>query len=317
VKSCAFGATGAYRRQHTDLVEFVTPAAASLWNMRWQVRGYLLESPDASEAELFGRFAEGSGLRAGNLRAVFGHDSWAEQLDRFGEVLLLTSFALYEGWIHELLSSFPLSARESRDASNWMSSAQCAPPVATRAWSVLTRDPSPFAARQFRPALRKDRHAAGLTAVPHLLQAMRGFKALRNALVHRSGLANASDVASVAAARTVIASDIRSKSAAEIPLPLVGHRVAVPYRSAVSCSAILLKLVMTLDAELAGTKACEMDIRARLRLHPSADAWRELPGNPTARAARIRGWLNGSGVPPSSHPLEVANWMKAHGLVWY
>ena len=52
----------------TSLFDFVWPTAAALWNLRWQVQGFLNEVPNATEQELHQRFMSGSRIQWTNLR---------------------------------------------------------------------------------------------------------------------------------------------------------------------------------------------------------------------------------------------------------
>src|SRR5437016_5497131 len=54
VARCFYPSTESFRSQHSDLFDFVHGSAAALWNMRWQVQGYLSVVPRASEEELKG-----------------------------------------------------------------------------------------------------------------------------------------------------------------------------------------------------------------------------------------------------------------------
>lgn len=63
-----FTSTAAFKNQYTALFDFLQPTAAALWNLRWQVRGYLATVPDATKEDLMGRFVQGSGIHSVNLR---------------------------------------------------------------------------------------------------------------------------------------------------------------------------------------------------------------------------------------------------------
>src|SRR5271167_2227282 len=54
-------------RELTELFDFVAPTAIALWNLRWQVQGFLKEVPNATSNDLSNRFAFGSGMRGGEL----------------------------------------------------------------------------------------------------------------------------------------------------------------------------------------------------------------------------------------------------------
>ena len=49
--------TREFHANQTAINGFLNPAAAALWNLRWQVAGYVAVNPSASHGELMGRFA--------------------------------------------------------------------------------------------------------------------------------------------------------------------------------------------------------------------------------------------------------------------
>jgi hypothetical protein len=62
-----FPATREALAQMTALFDFVWPTAAALWNLRWQVQGFVAEVPTATVDELRKRFLFGSGLEGVDL----------------------------------------------------------------------------------------------------------------------------------------------------------------------------------------------------------------------------------------------------------
>ena len=107
-----FEATGAYQRENTALFDFITPTAVAVWNLRWQVAGFIEASPDATKAELEGRFIGGADLsgldlRRANLRRAASERSWEDHLADFGRVMLFVAVSLYEGGLLRSLRSSP------------------------------------------------------------------------------------------------------------------------------------------------------------------------------------------------------------------
>lgn len=84
-------------RQVTELFDFVTPTAAALWNLRWQVVGFCSHHPAASVQVLDDRFVSGSGLHGANLRRACIDTSWEYQQQQFAKFLLISLFSIYEG----------------------------------------------------------------------------------------------------------------------------------------------------------------------------------------------------------------------------
>jgi hypothetical protein len=98
-----FHTTTSARIQVTALFDFVWPTATAMWNLRWQVQGYLGVVPDATVADLNARFIHTSKIHGANLRRACIDQAWDKQLEFFAHILLTNLFAIYEGWIEATL----------------------------------------------------------------------------------------------------------------------------------------------------------------------------------------------------------------------
>jgi hypothetical protein len=49
--------------QITRLFDFMSPTIVAMWNLRWQVQGFVQAYPDATQQDIVKRFALGSGVR--------------------------------------------------------------------------------------------------------------------------------------------------------------------------------------------------------------------------------------------------------------
>jgi hypothetical protein len=316
MKACAFEATGVYRERHTELYNFVTPAAAALWNMRTQVAGFIAAVPDATEAQLFGRFAEGSGLRAGNLRRICVETTWEHQLDVLGELQVLAQFALYEGWLDEVLRLVGPSVSDAKAAVKAFSSAGCSQGQQKAALAMLSKHADPLATAEFQPTLRKAPHARGVADLPKLLTAMRAYKSIRNAMVHRGGFVTVDDAARISDASQLKPADLGVRATLDLPSVNAGDRVTMSFRRAVALGAVLLRVASTVDAELGGSSSSKNDVLRRLkqRFGPGRAA---ISSNPDSRDRRIAHALNMAGVGPAVDLSTVASWLKSEGVVWF
>jgi hypothetical protein len=70
--------------QVTALFRFVWPTAAALWNLRWQVQGFVGVRSSAPAEELQHRFVLGSGLLGVDLKTACLEHTWEVRLPRFG-----------------------------------------------------------------------------------------------------------------------------------------------------------------------------------------------------------------------------------------
>jgi hypothetical protein len=90
----AFQETDEAASEITRLFDFVWPTAVALWNLRWQVDGFLNAVPNASYADVASRFVVGSGIHGADIRAMSRNSNWEEQKARFAEFVLTNVFAV-------------------------------------------------------------------------------------------------------------------------------------------------------------------------------------------------------------------------------
>lgn len=53
----------------TEIFDFAWPTTIALWNLRWQVEGYVKVKPDVNQSELTSRFISGSSITGSTVRA--------------------------------------------------------------------------------------------------------------------------------------------------------------------------------------------------------------------------------------------------------
>ena len=91
--------------QITSLFEFVWPTAAALWNLRWQVQGFIAEVPNTTVDQLKQRFLFGSKIENVDLKRTVTDYTWDDQTAIFASFVLTNAFAIYEQWADEILHS--------------------------------------------------------------------------------------------------------------------------------------------------------------------------------------------------------------------
>src|ERR1700722_14753077 len=111
-----FDSTSNFFTTFTQVNDFTQVSAASVWTMRWQVKGFFAESGFYSEAQtrpkqadLNSRFLAGSGLRRANFRSLVDGQTWPEQEVILAEMTLLTITSLFEGWTDAISDESGLS----------------------------------------------------------------------------------------------------------------------------------------------------------------------------------------------------------------
>jgi hypothetical protein len=112
---CAFEETDQAAEEITRLFDFTWPTAIALWNLRWQVAGFLSVVPDASYEDVASRFVVGSGIRGADIRAMHKNITWEQQQTRFAEFVLTNIFAIYESWARRLVETSRLTKMSDKD----------------------------------------------------------------------------------------------------------------------------------------------------------------------------------------------------------
>ncbi|MGP1273754.1 MAG: hypothetical protein ACTS22_10520, partial [Phycisphaerales bacterium] len=174
-------ATPALYASFADIYDFVWPTAAALWNLRWQVQGYLKARENADYVELGRRFVEGSGIVGANLSKSCVEHSWERQQEQFAEFLLINACALYEAWADQLAVElntgdgfaknlqFPTNAKRNRGIGESI--------------NLLRANKSTALAASLHPVMcSQSRHNAA--GIDHMLKCYRYFKEIRNCIVH-------------------------------------------------------------------------------------------------------------------------------------
>jgi hypothetical protein len=171
--------------QITELFDFVWPTAAALWNLRWQINGFLLEVPTSTPKQLHDRFVFGSAIHGTNLKKACVETSWEEQKHHMSGILLTNAFAIYEHWADEILGCVGLISGKGKRLQFDDTPSRTGLPGTLR---ELCASESATIKKAFYPAYMTSPKYS-LALIKNLLACYRFFKELRNAQVHNGGKA--------------------------------------------------------------------------------------------------------------------------------
>lgn len=305
--------------QLTEIFDFVWPTATGMWNLRWQVQGYVLANPETTVKELEGRFVAGSKIHGANLqRACIEHD-WEKQQEQFAKFLLTNLCALYEAWIKQVMESLSVSDENIGKQLQFPTTIN-ANGVRKGVWSTidgLTSTKSTFltgfySALSSHPKNSRDK-------IDDILKCYRFFKESRNCLVHHGGIAS-DHLLSVYTEFLSVATP-EQLGVKEVPVyhPVItGQPIKLSLRGVVGLGDIILKIITTLDAELSQSIYAELEFEKRWRNKHANKYTLKADGTPEKLAAKerqLRRLVSGLGFPSPSETSEIESFLRNKGLV--
>ena len=249
-------------KQITELFDFVTPTAAALWNLRWQVTGFRAQNPNATVELLHERFVSGSGLHGANLQRACIDTTWEEQQRQFAKFLLISLFSIYESWLSDALQVIAPAAKRK----GLSKSCQYPDSVATKgegvrfAINTIKITPSPMLVNAFYNSLKKHRKN-GISEIENLLLCYRAFKEARNSWAHQNGLAIQASIDAYMRYAPLSALNLNVKEKPEFFPVTVGKAVPLSLRGVIGFSDIILRIIATLDAEFSCAQLAEDELR--------------------------------------------------------
>lgn len=290
----------------TDIFDFVWPTAAAMWNLRWQVDGFLRVNPAVSEKVLAGRFIEGSGIRGANLKSACIGRSWQQQQERFAKFLLIEICALYEGWLEGVKGELSLASFDVKDfqfPSNNNRGFGFALANATSRTSVeMTNCIFPALARNRKYSAQK---------IEELLTCYWFFKECRNSLIHRGSLVDQKVMNAYNSYHPLSKNSLGlSEKPAYASIHAVGDQVVPQLRGLVGLADVVLRIITTLDGQLSKCQEAEKVLSSMwTEKHKGAVTLPATSRN--QRAARLIRQLN---LPTPSNPDQLVDMLRRIGL---
>ncbi len=310
-----FAATDSAHVQLSKLFDFVWPTAAAMWNLRWQVNGFVQAVPNATVQQLEARFTEGAELHGVNLRRACIEHNWDDQKEAFARLLLTNTVAIYEGWIDEVLSALNRNTQQLRKSLQFPDPVGGAGSGVSAAIAAITAVESALLKTTFRGSLTKGRYYA-LAKLDAMMRCYRFFKELRNSDMHGGSIATHRLMDAHAAFVPVATTALLGVPEVPVHLPpVLGEPIRLNLRGTVGFSHIVLKIIATLDAELSRSKDAEKPMAAKwARKHPKATM---LPGDRKRRGKQIQLKVRLAGFPNAKNPNNFGDFLDDLGLVHF
>ncbi|MFD4220468.1 hypothetical protein [Streptomyces griseus] len=271
---------------NSQLFDFIHTSSAALWNLRWQVQGYVSVSPQATKQDLSDRFTSGSGISANNLRGTCIDVAWEDQMGQFAQMVATNLIAMYESWAESLMLKFGAKRLIKQVQFPSKGTYGCTQGGVRDALAAARATTSLDMQRAFYPVYAAQRKYS-LHQLDALLALYRYHKEVRNAVMHGGGKANPITEQAWRHAATLTAVDIGSRTSPLTSKVTDGQTVISDLREAIQLSDVLLRVVRTIDAELCVTGVAEHEFVTGWRANQSARQLRDLPVDAARRVRRL------------------------------
>ncbi|WP_329492954.1 hypothetical protein [Kitasatospora herbaricolor] len=312
-----FAESRSFGYRATQLFDFIHPASVSLWNLRWQVQGFVTAVPDATEDELSGRFANGSGIQSTNLRRVCIDTSWEDQLGQFSQIMGASMIALYEGWAESLLPKLGHAkfAKEVQipSAGTYGQNANTKG-VAQALAEIHAAGMSPEMEKGFSPTY-KSHSKYSFTQLDALVTPYRYHKEIRNSFTHQGGTAGDRAVNAWRKASALTAKDIGGKTGPILTMPVKDKPITYPIKEAIQLADVITRLVHTIDAELTGTLFAEQYFYEAWKGNPNIAnlQLQAFPSDPVHQNRKINQICRKAGFLSPADPTAIIAMCKKSG----
>lgn len=299
-----FSATQNALRNITSTFDMVWPTAVGLWNLRCMVNGVKHVYPSISEAEMAAKFSAGSGIRGVNYKRAFIDTPWDEQQENFAWTLLNSTIPIFEGWLEELKSSnFP--DMKLKDLQM--------PDTVQLEVSRLISNPSVVMTNAFHTVYSTKRDRDYGNIVP-LLKCYRVFKEARNCYMHHGCRADQRLIdAYNTYNQSVTLANLGVKELPQFPSPVLDETVHISLRGVVGFSYIVIKMLVSLDAELLCAQNAENEFINRFR--EKHRILRNLKSNIEGAKRQVVRYVTQCGYATPQAPEELTQLLLTHHLV--
>jgi hypothetical protein len=278
--------------QISELFDFVWPTAAALWNLRWQVSGFLQEVPESSPVQLNDRFVFGSKIHGTNLKKACVETTWEAQKHQMSGILLTNAFAVYEHWADEILACVGKPGGKGRllqfdDVRGGKLG------LAGTVKSICATESRTLKAAYYPVFCGSPKYSWPL--MKNLIACYRFYKELRNSQIHNGGVAS-----KLAADAYAAFAPVSDKASLGMRGDLIhdpiseGDKIALHLRGVVGFCDILFRMMVTVDAELCRSKSAEDVLERKFR---SARKPSTLSSRANRRHAQILNYCKAAGLP--------------------
>lgn len=274
---CFFFQSRLFEAQITELFDELWPTVTAIKNLRWQVTGYYHEMDVKQNAKLSARFVDSDDKsNRPNLYRACIEQTWEQQEFCISRNLLTNIFALYEGWIENIL---PKLSDDDIEAKKF----QFPVTVGTTLTSMQQHENTALVNAMYSVYVAKN-SSSTLSHIDNYLKVYRYFKECRNCIIHSGGRTNQTLINAYNAVSRLTATDLDVIEVPEMkPVTAEDKLVELSLRGVVGFSQIVIKIVEVLDMEfIKADKAIDCFVSQITEFTP----YPEFPSSDDAKAKK-------------------------------
>lgn len=253
---------------------------------------------------LFGQQQLVCGIRGVNYKKAFTVHTWEKQQTDFAWILLNSTIPIFEGWLEELKGNI-FTGMNVKDM-------QYPSKIKTEV-TRLTTNRSSVLENSFYTAYshKRDRCYSSIEALMHCY---RIFKEARNCYMHNAALADNKLVN--AYNQYLPFSNTSSLDVDEVPQffpPVHNEPIQISLRGVVGFSYIVIKIIVSLDAELLRSKQAESEFIYRYKLKHSI--LRTLKTDSAKAKKQVAQYVQQCGMPHPQAVDEIMDFLLSNRLI--
>lgn len=307
-----FDSTKIASAQITDLFDFVWPTVTALWNLRWEVSGYLYQLGEgATKEELNKKFVNNEKFLRPNLYRSCVEFNWENQKENFAKIILINLFAYHESWIENLLSELGSSTKTRQKGLQFPSNGSNT--GVNEILSGLLTVTSPTLINAFYRIYSSNKKFS-LSKLNNLLICYRYFKECRNGFMHSGGLASQSLVDASILYDQLSATDLNIKVKPDYIRFNLNDRIELKIQGVTGFTDIILQIITTIDAELIKSIKAENILISRLNKTVGYKP-KGIDKLPKGKEKALRSIIQQSGFAKPERLDELEILMKSNNII--
>lgn len=313
-----FNATEAFLNQLNDFFVFLWPSQIALWHLRKEINTLSQDIEHLTNQDLIKRFAKNSGIHSANLLKACVNINWDEQVNIYSRLMLVNVIAMYEGLASEILNEMKLADKDSNklrlDHKYGRKAIDSLKDGRIMEQLEISREPiSEAIYSSIYPTINSNDKYDKNVAL-NRMKCFRCFKEIRNCLIHNNGFATKKCEESYNAYSPIASpADLHIKKEPICGPILTGDQISITIYGVVGFSDLLIKMALSIDAELSYAKVCENILVEKFEQKKIAK--RTLNKNQATRLEQVKRLIRKSGLPTPINVTTIEKLLLSKSLV--